>query len=404
VVELARSAIGDHHQWFEALLAEKDLSFETVTSRSDLKGFALEGILSVVESNRLTFVEKDAKTLRPIAIEPRMNLYLQLGVHDHLVRRMKKFGVNLSTGQSRNQKLARKGSISNSAWHDRLATIDLSSASDSVSYELVRWMLPPDWFNYLDLLRCPKGQLDGEEIVYEKFSSMGNGFTFALESLLFLALTRSCMKYTNRRDEEYAIYGDDIICPVGSAAILIETLKFVGFSVNTDKTFLFGEFRESCGKDYHRGTNIRPLFVKSISDIPAIYGLLNRILALTLRSGGRRTYYKVYGYLRRRLSSRWLLFGPVEPDPTSSHIHAPFWLFKPGGEWDRDLQGWRFRSIRARPNRFSGRDRFRHLLVIMGVRMGEVTRRDNVSYAVTWSLTNNTTNFGWCPAALRYFT
>lgn len=372
-------------------------------SREDLEGFALEGLLELRDSNRLTFVPKDAKVSRPIAIEPRMNLYLQLGVHDYVTHRLKKFGVDLSHGQQRNQELARKGSVPGVSWDRRLATIDLSAASDSVSTELVRWLLPPDWFNYLDTIRSHFGDVGGAQVAYEKFSSMGNGFTFVLESVIFASLVRACMYRTGHEDCEWAVYGDDIVVPVGSAGLLLEVLKFCGFSANTDKTFLFGDFRESCGKDYHRGTNIRPLFIKGVADVASLFGLCNHILAITLRSGGHRVYYNLYRFLRDRIDSRWLLFGPVSGS-YDSHIHAPFWLWKTRARWDSDFQQWKYRRLQLCPRSFRGTERFRFLVGLRALRFGEVNRRENVDLAVVWSLSDRVTSFGWCPAATRYFT
>jgi len=74
---------------------------------------------------------------------------------------------------------------------------------------------------------------------------MGNGFTFPLETLIFWALTRAVCGST----ATVSAYGDDIICPSDRAEDVIAVLTEVGFSVNLEKSFWNGPFRESCGSD-----------------------------------------------------------------------------------------------------------------------------------------------------------
>jgi hypothetical protein len=57
------------------------------------------------------------------------------------------------------------------------------------------------------------------------------------------------------------VYGDDIVVPVGALALMMETLRFAGHEVNVDKTHAFGPFRESCGKDYVQGLDVRPVYL-----------------------------------------------------------------------------------------------------------------------------------------------
>ena len=64
--------------------------------------------VDIAENDKITFVPKDARTDRPIAISASLNLFLQLGVSTHLTRELKKKGVDL-TDQSSNQRLAYEG-------------------------------------------------------------------------------------------------------------------------------------------------------------------------------------------------------------------------------------------------------------------------------------------------------
>jgi hypothetical protein len=228
--------------------------------KTDGKPTFASGIL-VVEGNRISTVPKNAKTDRIIATEPDMNMYIQKGLGAVLRRRLKRVGVDLDS-QELNQRLAREGSVDGS-----LATIDLSSASDSIATELVEMLLPVDWVTALKQCRSPVGVLpDGTILRYQKFSSMGNGFTFELQSLLFWALASSVIQYLGESDTRHAVYGDDIIVPVSCYSLLSEVLSYCGFTCNEKKTFATGWFRESCGKHYFRGVDVTPIYIRSAID------------------------------------------------------------------------------------------------------------------------------------------
>lgn len=208
--------------------------------------------LRVVAGNKVTTVPKNAKTDRVIAIEPDWNMFFQRGIGGFLRHRLqKRLGLLLADAQETNRQLAREGSATG-----RLATIDLSMASDSVSLALCEAVLPPALFAAICTCRSEEGMLEGESITYEKVSSMGNGFTFELETLIFWAFARACT------DGVAVAYGDDIVIEARDAPRLIEALTAVGFAVNAKKTFLSGPFRESCGGHYHNGFDVTPPYFK----------------------------------------------------------------------------------------------------------------------------------------------
>ena len=237
---------------------------------------------NIVEGNRITTVPKNAKTDRVIAIEPTLNMFFQKGLGGFIRNRLRRVGVNLNS-QSLNQSLAREGSIDGS-----LATIDLKSASDSVSLALVEELLPSDWVSAIKLCRSPYGVLpSGEKILYRKVSSMGNGCTFELESLIFWALSSAVVKYLRESDRRLAIYGDDIVVPTGCAKLLIEVLRLVGFDTNQDKTFVDGPFRESCGKHYFRGVDVTPIYIReNVDSAERLIWLANSVARLAYRLNG----------------------------------------------------------------------------------------------------------------------
>jgi len=207
--------------------------------------------------NRVVFVPKNWKTHRTIACEPDGALPFQLAFDAYAKTRLRRFGIDLAD-QSRNQGLALRGSLDGSQ-----ATIDLEQASDTVSLRAVELLFPAQWYQYLLAFRSShyKGVPDTPSAIlgtgkYEKFSSMGNGSTFAIETLIFAA----CCHAVGSRD--YSVYGDDICITTPHAEPLIELLAYLGFTTNKEKTFLSGPYRESCGSHYYSGTYITPHYVR----------------------------------------------------------------------------------------------------------------------------------------------
>lgn len=249
-----------------------------------------------IHDGKLTFVPKDARTKRPIVVEPILNGFFQKGVGDYLKKRLiRHAGINLSD-QTRNQKLACLGSVDGS-----FATIDLSSASDTVSIGVVRLLLPEKWFDFLMGLTTGKVQTGTGARELHKFSSMGNGFTFELESLLFWAIAKAVTERLNL-ESDVSVYGDDIIVDGRAYEFLTECLSVLGFFVNTEKSYASGPFRESCGADWFKGTWIRPFYVKTRISDETLYTFHN----WAMRCGERDLASLIYSYTQPELR----LFGP----------------------------------------------------------------------------------------------
>jgi len=241
----------------------------------------LPSAFNIVRGNEIVFVPKNAKTHRIIAKEPHVNSYLQKGFGHYIRERLRTVARIDLKDQTRNQRLAKEGSLTG-----LLATIDLSGASDTISHELVRLLLPDEWFSLLDQIRSKQGFLreQGTWVYYHKFSSMGNACTFELESLIFWALCSAVLEI-NGGEQTLNVYGDDIIVPVEHYESVANVISYVGFSVNKTKSFASGPFRESCGKDYFLGTDVRPIFLKeSISNAEQLLKLANSVRRYSYRS------------------------------------------------------------------------------------------------------------------------
>jgi hypothetical protein len=210
--------------------------------------------------NQVVTVPKDAFTDRVIAVEPGINLWFQKAIGSMIRRRLLCHGIDLNS-QERNQQLARSGSKDSV-----LATIDFSSASDTISKVLIRECFPSHWYELMDSGRSHFGLIDAKPVLWEKFSSMGNGFTFELESLIFYAAAYSVCKFLKLENAVISVYGDDVILPSSAVDLFSSFCEFLGFKLNVDKSY-FGSvaFRESCGAHFYDGVDIKPIFLKKIA-------------------------------------------------------------------------------------------------------------------------------------------
>lgn len=253
--------------------------------------------ITITDYNEVTFVDKDATTKRSISIEPQLSVYLQLAVGGHLKKVLASAGCNLSD-QARNQELAHVGSVQQDL-HDPV-TLDLRMASDCLATELVRELLPREWFDFLDSLRSRYGSFRGETFEWAKFSSMGNGFTFELESMIFYALAQACSDLSGEtfwfsdtfgpafKYAYVSVFGDDLVVPKSMVSHFSHILRFCGFRLNSDKSFVEGPFRESCGKDFWDGVDVRTFYLKrDLSRVRDLIHLHNGLKNMNERVGDR---------------------------------------------------------------------------------------------------------------------
>lgn len=279
------------------------------------------GSASVVVGNRLSFVPKDDKISRSICVEPSLNMFFQLGIGVILERRLKQFyGVDLSDQPEKNRKLARLGSL---GWGQ--VTIDLSSASDSISLKMLEAVLPRGIYKILCRVRSPHTSYDGNQHELYMVSTMGNGFTFPLQTALFSCVVRAAARINDynivdpRGDHcgNWGVFGDDIICNRKIAGDVLRLLDILGFTVNPDKTFVEGPFRESCGADFFKGIDIRGVYVKRLTTVQDRYAVINQLNLFSTRTGINLP--TAVQYLSKTV--RWLPVPPACDD--SSGIKVP---------------------------------------------------------------------------------
>jgi len=190
-----------------------------------------ERCMKIQSGNTVTTVPKNSKTNRIIAIEPGINLWFQQSIGTMLVRRLRRVGIDLTT-QENNQHLAWRSSKD-----DSLATVDFSSASDSISTAVVEELLPRRWFLLMNSSRSQFRQDLDRPVRWNKFSSMGNAFTFPLQSLIFYACAWASCEALGICPE-ISVFGDDVLLPKEAYSLFSSFTKFLGFDVNLTRVSL----------------------------------------------------------------------------------------------------------------------------------------------------------------------
>lgn len=263
---------------------------------------------TVKYSSTMFYAPKNCEVSRAAGTEPSLNMVFQLWIGGYLQKILRTvYGIDIQHQQLANIQLARLGSL-----YGTYATIDLKSASNFISIALIKLLFPPVFFEWLMFVRTPfikwelpKGKKANEFLstkdnrygngltTVNMMGTMGNGFTFPLQTLLFtillkhvyIALGIKLVKTTYKVDRtglrtvdvvgNYGVFGDDIIVLKEAYDLMIHMLGEFGLVVNDKKTFSTGYFRESCGGDYYVGKPVRPFFIKKMGTPQELYIALN---------------------------------------------------------------------------------------------------------------------------------
>lgn len=246
-----------------------------------------------IRESELMFVPKTISSLRSICKEQPEMAYFQQAVMAELVDTIHggplRHLVDLRD-QTLNQRMAIEGSITG-----LLDTLDLSSASDSVSLQLVRQIFPPHVLRFLLATRSTtvvyKHNGRSMHIKVAKFSPMGSATCFPTQCIVFSAIIlREYLVYTYGHEwrshftpnncekflsglacdaEGYPrlrcprVYGDDLIIDSRITPGVIHLLTSLGFEVNLEKSFITSQsVRESCGIYAYCGADVTPLLWK----------------------------------------------------------------------------------------------------------------------------------------------
>lgn len=230
------------------------------------------------QTSKLIAVPKNAKTPRLIASEPTAHQWCQQITLRWLIQRMQGTRLRWFLDLS-NQKLSQNMVLQQSMpmpgkEKERCATVDLSSASDRLSCWAIEraFRRNPVLLDSLQASRTPSlvdGVTAEKPIFLKKFATQGTGVTFPIQSIFFLccvlaSLGCNTLKDARRWKGKVRVYGDDIIIPAHGYENLRLLLQFLELKVNEDKSFVHGDFRESCGMDAFRGYNVTPIKPKTL--------------------------------------------------------------------------------------------------------------------------------------------
>lgn len=215
--------------------------------------------------SRTIFVPKSMKTKRTISMEPSTLQYLQQGV-DSCIREYVRSHTVLRTHIDLNDQCKQQEEAMYASKTRQLATVDLSAASDSVSWSLAKRvfagtaLLPFLWALRSSSTLLPSGKV----LELTKFAPMGSALCFPIQTLIFACICECTCRYvqatTGPFGFRYRVYGDDIIIPDRCLDDLVSSLRWCGFTINEAKTYGGNyRFRESCGCDAYDGVDVTPL-------------------------------------------------------------------------------------------------------------------------------------------------
>lgn len=247
----------------------------------------------IVEGSRISCVPKNVDISRTICTEPTLNMWYQLAVGNLIRERLSRFfGIDLENVAEVNRDLARRGSLVSGGdcvgeqYSEEYCTIDLESASDSMSLGMLKLMLPQWVYELLMFLRSPVTRMpDGSRVELQMVSTMGNGFTFPLQTAIFSCVVAAVYSYlglprqrVDTAEPNWSVFGDDIIVVRKAYGWVCRVLELLGFAVNADKSFFEGPFRESCGSDYFNGHYVRPVYIRRLSGVQDTYVAFNKLI------------------------------------------------------------------------------------------------------------------------------
>lgn len=241
----------EHLEWFKQHLNHSVILSDSLEKCSPPGG----PIFTRCTSLPLIGVPKSFKSYRLISPNTLVGSYYTYGVGQVLVEALKLAGLDIRKLQRIHRRLAERFSKRGGT---KYVTADLSSASESYTWDLICRLCPREWLHVLE-----KGRLryfrygDGNETYYCSFMAMGIGFTFPLQTLLFYGIIKACRVLMGKGGFE-SVYGDDLIYRRDLHPVVKSVFQEIGFQLNADKTFVDSDFRESCGGDYLLGCDVRP--------------------------------------------------------------------------------------------------------------------------------------------------
>lgn len=329
-------------------------------------------------------VPKTWKKKRIVAVEDVTRMYLQQGLREGLYE-----GITRNTTLSRHIDLSRpEKNRSLAQWGSKtrtFSTIDLSSASDCVSYRFVRELfkhLPRLW-RIMDYLRTKAFIIQEQgRIESNIFATMGNAICFPVMTIVFVLIVFEAAIQCNVpiTELDFQVYGDDIVVPEVMTEKVLQLLQTYGFIPNTSKTFSGQSyFRESCGGEYINGVDVTPLRIsRKFSGLNLHSGIENLFAIVDLANAAWGSSPTVRSLCLDVLSSKYTLPIPFSIDGSigaaSVDPEEAMKAYEKG--WYRH---WQYRSYSVRWPRIHQRDYRRDPIIALGEWLAATCDRDGVA-------------------------
>lgn len=203
-------------------------------------------------------VPKNYKTGRFIAEEESTRQWFLQAIRRRLERCIEDNGYSANIpleNQGVNQIRAYLG-----ATETDFCTIDLSSASDSLSYALFASIFPADIVNAVREYRSSTVSVGDRIYPAHMCATSGSAVCFVIESITFFSIATLASTMFGGSGEVF-VYGDDIIVQEDYYETTCDLLTTLGFTVNSDKSFHNpSKYRESCGVEWYDGHEMTSVY------------------------------------------------------------------------------------------------------------------------------------------------
>ena len=286
---------------------ENSLMWLAMENQFEVFKLKLLDFIEIVPGSRLTTVPKNNSDDRVINIEPFLNMITQLSIGKSLTKCLhSEYGYVKEEAQLKHREMI--SDLNN-------ATIDLKKASDSNWLAVIKWLFPKRVFRFLNDARSPVTKLpDGTLVDLRMISPMGNGFTFEVMTFVLLCASRLF-------NDDTSVYGDDIIIPRAHAKPYIDLISILGYKINESKTFIDGNFRESCGGFFSKTRYLRSYDFEYCTDLYDAVICVNKLIALRdilISSEELSTWIK---------HKVPVLLQKQGPEALEGHVSIPFDMF-----------------------------------------------------------------------------
>lgn len=311
----------------------------------------------VIRKSRVVVVPKTVLKDRTICAEPATLMFYQKGVQRRLYEYISAhpyLGKRIPLrDQSRNGELALKSSASAWRWNGpwdtyTCSTIDLSAASDRLSWHVVRSLFKgTPLLRHLWATRSRVAVLpDGQEVNLAKFAAMGSALCFPIQSIVYAACCEKAARTEKREFATWSVFGDDIICHASIHDRVCDYLTKLGLKINVDKSFSGTHpFRESCGVEAYNGEDVTPVTFagcdRSSEGIMATLAKAGELVSRGDTAAAYFLYYWVHDNLPRALRP-FLEVGP------GAAFEFPFDVFTCRHKWSKAYQRARRPMITAK--------------------------------------------------------